>query len=140
LDPRLENHTDDEYRTSLSDGRTYVKLKWMMWDDVSWWKNEKLKAYVAQKQRQWLYIPKIEEIKTLLHDLWEQASLGSEINQIYMFRYLTGMVWGYWLGMWDHRKSSFDGNSRSKLDATSFLYGREDNDSGGANLCMMSCE
>ena len=145
LDPRLEDHTDDEYRTPVNYSsiteidRDYVKLWWMEWDNVDEWENEKLKAYVKKKESEWLHIPKIEEMKTLLRELWKQANLSEAKDQIAMLMYLTWMEWDYWLSMWDYKKS-WSENSRSLLDCRD-AYRYFDDDglyNSYASLCMIA--
>ena len=104
LNPRLKDHTDEEYRnrvsyTSRKLHEDYVELWWMMWDNVDEWKNGKLKEYVKEKQREWLHIAKKEEMEVLLNELSEQADLSSEVSTIGMLAYLTGIYWWYWLDM-----------------------------------------
>lgn len=100
LDPKLETHTDNNYvcisipSEITSKRKSIVDVQWMLWDNVDEWKNQKLKEYVKQKEGEWLHIPKIEEIKEILKELWEQANLDEQ-EQILMFMYLTGMDWGY---------------------------------------------
>jgi len=126
LDPKLKDHTDDEYAEhldwrSISDiDEYYVKLWWMEWNDVEKWKNKKLKEYVKKKQWEWFHIADIEEIKKILHELkkkaklvgwldikeiWnisslelrEKMRLVDEHNAIAMLMYLTGMDGIYFL-------------------------------------------
>ena len=145
LDPRLEDHTDDEYRVHFKSSsiteieRDYVKLWWMKWDNVDEWENEKLKAYVKKKEREWLHIPKIEEMKDLLGELWKQSDLTDQKDQIAMLMYLTGIYWDYWLSMWDDEKS-WSENSRSILRCNGdrrnfYCYG---NYFYCASLCMIA--
>jgi hypothetical protein len=139
LDPRLEDHTDDEYRVhfkgrSITEvDRDYVRLWWMVWDNVDEWANEKLKAYVKKKEREWLHIPKREEMKDLLGELWKQSDLTDQKDQIAMLMYLTWMDWWYRLSMETE-------NSRSKLRWN--VGGRDCGYSGFyydyASLCMIA--
>lgn len=123
LDPKLNNHTDDgdEYKIhakydSVSQiDRDNVMLWGMVWDNVDEWENQKLKEYVKQKQKEWLHIPKIEEVKTLLEELWNMAWLTNEMDQVAMLMYLTWMDGSYWLSMWDDKMSGST-DSRSRLD------------------------
>lgn len=142
LDPRLENYTDYKYGFTLTHiNRECVKLWWMRWDDVDLWKNEKLKEYVKEKQGEWLHIPKIEEMKSILQELWKEASLSAEKDQIAMLIYLTGMDWIYWLSMWDNKKSGSK-VSRSWLYCHNYTYWFcfYDIDFMFASLCMIACE
>jgi hypothetical protein len=139
LDPRLDDHTDDEYRVHFKSSsitevdRDYVKSWWMVWDNVDEWENEKLKAYVKKKEREWLHIPKREEMKDLLGELWKQSDLTDQKDQIAMLMYLTWMDWWY-------RLSMETGNSRSKL----YCYGAyrdfycDGNYDHYASLCMIA--
>ena len=118
LDVNAETHTDDEYGYS----KRYVWMKkyevrvwWMMWDNVDNWENEKLKEYVKEEERKWFHIPKIEEMMDLLNELWEEAGIKRESDQIVMLMYLTGMYGFYWLSMWDDKKSDSQANLRSML-------------------------
>ena len=139
LDPRLENHTDEEYRSHVKYSsfteidRDYVELWWMMWDNVDERMNEKLKEYVKEKQGEWLHIPKKEEMVVLLNELWEQADLSLEKDKIAMLMYLTGMDWWYWLTM-----ESKD--TRSLLICDDATLDFDDFADSLASLCMMSCE
>ena len=144
LDPMIENHTDDEYSYSVGQSygfKTEVCLWWMMWDNVDEWRNKKLKEYLKEKQREWLHIPKIEEMEGLLSELWGEADLSFKQDQIAMLMYLTGMAWWYWLSMWDDKRSwSEDTRSRitcsNKYREISWI---NDTDTISANLLMMSC-
>ena len=146
LDPILNNHTDDEYRwagsySSINEiTRNEVKLWWMKWDDVDNWQNKKLAKYVKQKQREWLHIAKIEEMKDLLGKLWAEAGLDKEDDQIAMLMYLTGMYWRYRLSMWDNKSSNSQGDSRSGLIccADSRLFAYFNYDGINASLCMIA--
>lgn len=121
LDPKLNNHTDDgygihaKYNSITQIDKYFVTLRWMMWDNVNEWKNQKLKQYVKKKQKEWLHIPKIEEMKTLLEELWKTAWLTNEMDQVAMFMYLTWMDGSYWLATGDD-KTSGNKNLRSRLD------------------------
>ena len=113
----------------------------MMWDNVDEWRNKKLKEYVKEKQREWLHIPKIEEMEGLLSELWGEADLSFKQDQIAMLMYLSGMAWWYWLSMWaDKRSWSEDTRSRitcsNKYREISWI---NDTDTISANLLMMSC-
>lgn len=145
LDPKLNSHSDDEYKYSLNrDSIKHiddtVKLWWMRWDDVEEWNNEKLKEYVKEKQWEWLHIAKIEEMRDFLAELWEKADLDGLDDQIAMLMYLTGMDWRYWLSMWDDKKS-WSQVSRSELYCDDFdryfHYGYRVN--YDASLCMIAC-
>ena len=148
LDPKLDSHTDDGYKSTGSYEsinkitRNEVKLWWMMWDDVSKWENKKLAKYVQEKQREWLHIAKIEDMKNLLWELGKQANLSSEADQIAMLMYLTWMDWVYWLSMWDDKKSNSKADSRSKLLCIDDLrwFDCNGDDYYGASLCMIACE
>ncbi len=145
LDPKLNSHSDDEYKYSLNrDSIKHiddtVKLWWMRWDDVEEWNNEKLKEYVKEKQREWLHIAKIEEMKDILAELWENAGLDDENDQIAMLMYLTGMDWRYWLSMWNSEKSGSQG-SRSLLNCNANIRDFNYYSYGfiNASLCMIAC-
>ena len=146
LDPKLKTHSDDEYFDNreyvfIRERNEWVKLWWMMWDDVTEWKNKKLANYVKEKEKQWLHIPKIEEMQEILAELGEKADLDSEADQIAMLIYLTWMYWLYWLSMWND-KTSGSQYSRSKLRCNNgnrfFHYGGSDDSS--ASLCMIACQ
>lgn len=133
LDPKLKNHTDDEYGEhidwrSISDiNEYYVKAWWMKWNDVRKWKNKKLKEYVNQKQWEWFHIANIDEIKKILHELKKKAKLVGQLDikelwnisspelrekmtnteryEIAMLMYLTGVDWLYFLSAIDNNSS-----------------------------------
>ena len=146
LDSNLESHTDDYYRykpyyDSITHIHDYVRVGWMWWDDVDRWENEELKKYVKEKQRKRLHIPKIEEMKSILQELWKKAGLSAENHQIAMLMYLTWMDWEYWLSMWDYESSGSQG-SRSHFYCCDgdrrFTYDFDEYNTG-ANLCMIDC-
>ena len=117
LDVNIETHTDDEYGVSspYTWRKKYeVMLWWMIWDNVDKWKNQKLKEYVKAKQREGFHIPKIEEVRSLLNELWKEAGIA-EIYQVAMLMYLTGIFGYYWLCMWDEGKSDSQADSRSVM-------------------------
>ena len=148
LDPILNNHTDDDYRYGDSYDaineitRAEVELIWMMWDNVDNWENKELAEYVKQKEREWLHIAKIEEMKDLLEELWDAAYLNDEGDQIALLMYLTGMDWFYRLSMWDDESSNSWESSRSCLDCSDEEDNRNlccyDGDEDSANLCMIA--
>ncbi len=145
LDPKLNSHSDDEYKynpdyNSITHIDDTVKLWWMRWNDVNQWKNKKLANYVKQKEKQWLHIAKIEEMKDILAELWENAGLDDENDQIAMLMYLTGMDWWYWLSMWDDKKS-WSQDSRSLLDCNDTYRGFDcfSSDDINASLCLIAC-
>ena len=144
LDPKLEVHSDAEYleRSITTKRIETVKLWWMKWDNVDMRKNKKLAEYVKQKEVEWLHIPKIEEIKELLKNLWVEADLDKESDQIAMLMYLTGMDWNYRLSMWSDKRSKSQGKSRSLLACFNPAHDlRYDfKDSSSASLCMISCQ
>ena len=145
LDPRLNNHTDNDYRWIVDVNNNTVLLEWMKWDDLDWRKNNELRKYVKQKESKGLHIAKVEEIKTLLEELWKQAKLCNEWDLIPMLMYLTWMDWSYWLSMWDHRKSDSKASSRSVLNCDTAYPGlwfryTYFNDYSNASLCMISCK
>ena len=144
LDPRLEKHTDDEYRRHLKWSsvteidKDYVKIWWMRGDNVEEWKNEKLKEYVKGKQREWLHISKKQEMHRLIHDLWSMADLWQTTDNIAMLMYLTWLDWYYRLDMSDEYEPSYYRSEFACLDsARHFHYGGYEGDS--SSLCMMSC-
>ena len=98
-----------------------------------------IKRVCKKKEREWLHIPKIEEMKTLLRELWKQANLSEERDQIAMLMYLTGIYWYYWLSMWDDEKS-WSEHWRSKLycndDTRGFIC--SDNFYDCVSLCMIA--
>lgn len=140
LDPKLENHTDGEYRHRVSYNsitevnRDAVKFNWMRWDNVDDWENQKLKEYVKEKQGEWLHIPEIWEMWDLLEELWKKAGLDSRGDQIAMLMYLSGMDWTYWLG------NAF-GGARGYIDCHVAGGSRDIADTRydhSASLCMIS--
>ena len=105
LDSKLENHTDDEYRWHLKGSsiteidKDCVKLWWMRGDNVEEWKNEKLKEYVKDKQKEWLHIPSVWEVIQLLEELKKQVNVSyGEKLLISTLMCLIGIDWVYWLG------------------------------------------
>ena len=146
LDPKLKTHSDDEYfvnkeYTFIRERDEWVKLWWMMWDDVSNWENKKLAKYVKEKEKEWLHIAKIEEMKAILTEIWESAGLDGESDQIAMLMYLTGMDWWYWLSMWDN-ESSGSPNSRSELHChgNNRWFSCDNDDDSVSSLCMIACK
>ena len=116
LDPKLKTHSDPEYFDNteysfIGKRDEWVELWWMMWDVVDDWENQKLKEFVKQKKREWLHIPRIEEMEKLLKELWHFADLRDEEEEIAMLMYLTGLDWDFWLSMWDDMES---GNEDSR--------------------------
>ena len=108
LDPKLKTHSEDKYIYnpdcySIKYIDNTVSLEWMLWDDVTKWKNKKLANYVQEKEKQWLKIATIEDFRWtkdkewLLPLLWKKAKLDNEEDQIAMLMYLTWMDWCYWL-------------------------------------------
>lgn len=143
LDPKLENHTDDEYleyddaiyNPLTNEKKTYVKLWWMLGDDIISWENEKLKKYVQQKQQEWMHIPSEKEMVELLYELGKLAELTeTEDGGLLTFMYLTGTEWEYWL----------DAEYRERIrmvcwnNFRNFSNRSYENDSG--NLLMISIE
>lgn len=146
LNPELKTHTQPEYysiagRCFVRRTRQEVKLWWMRWDNVKRRKNKELSKYVQQKEAQWLHIAKIEEIKTLLYELWKEADLDEEADQIAMLMYLTWMDWIYWLCMWDN-ESSGSKSSRSALRCSAYYRRFSYYEDGfcSSDLCMIAYE
>ena len=157
LDPNLVNHTDNSYKShinynSLKKDWIEVAFWWMIWDKVDSWQNQKLKAYVKQKQTEWLHIPKIEEMNQLLNELWQKAWLVKQDDKIAMLMYLTGMYGCYSLGtMWldwyymqgqsaDDKKIGTPNSRYSlKCDVRERWCEMKSLVSSG-NLCMISCK
>lgn len=147
LDPKLENHTDDEckiYYYGINVSKDGVAAKWLWWDDVDRWENQKLKEYVKEKQREWLHIPKIKEMKNLLKKLWKQVGIKDEGTQIAILMYVTGMCWWYWLSMWDNKFINRKKDLLSLLHCNSnkrfFTYYDYSDSKHCANLCMIAIE
>ena len=134
LDPKLCNHTDFEYCNDWED-KNRVKLWWMRWDNVDERKNEKLKEYVREKQREWLYIPGLADVLNLLCDLWSMANLDNREDQIAMLIYLTWLDWCYWLAMAEGiRRSRILCAFKARYDC----FGVDEHEHN--NLLMMYCE
>jgi len=109
LDVDIKTHSDIKYMDVYGyewGYRNEVKLWWMRWNDLYWWKNYALKEYVKKRQYEWLHIPKIEEMRELLVALWKEADISEERDQIAMLMYLTGMYGCYWLSMWNRKQST----------------------------------
>ena len=146
LDPKLKTHSDDEYKYnpnyhSIIHIDDAVLLGWMKWDDVTKWKNKKLADYVQEKEKQWLHIAKIEEMKEILAELGKKANLEDESDKIAMLMYLTGMDWWYWLSMWDDETSgSQDSRSRLRCRDPDRNFDCRSNGFNYASLCMIACE
>ena len=146
LDPKLKTHSDDEYFANseflfIRKKNEWVELWWMRWDDVTKWKNKKLANYVKQKEKQWLHIPKIEEMKAILTEIWESAGLDGESDQMAMLMYLTWMDWWYWLSMWDDETSgSQDSRSGLNCNGDGSYFDYYGNDHYLASLCMIACQ
>ena len=144
LDVNTKTHTDDEYGVSYPYGwveKDEVNLWWMIWDNVDNRTNQRLKEYVKKKESERFHIPKIEEMRSLLNELWKEAGIA-EIYQVAMLMYLTGMYGRYWLSMWNGMRSVSQTKSRSILlcNGGSIDLTCSDNDEISANLCMISCE
>ena len=147
LDPKIKAHSDPEYFKNaeysfIKERDEWVKLWWMMWDDVDDWENQKLKEYVEQKRREWFHIPTIEEIGKLLEELWDFAGLWDEDEQIAMLMYLTGIDWRYWLSMWGDLESGDDYSSRTILKCGDIerWFESSDDEADIASLLMISCK
>ncbi len=144
LNPKLENHTDNEYYIKefsinrLIEGE--VQLWWMWWDNTDNWKNKELAKYVKEQNIRWFHIPKIEEMKTLLEDLGETVGLSKKEDQLAMLMFLTWMNWTYFLSMWTNEKSQNSG-WRSILHLDEYLrdFSLYTNATKSANLCMIAC-
>lgn len=143
LNPNLNNYTYEIFRDTSNYNsithinHTCVKLWWMRWNNVDQWDNKKLADYVKQKEKQWLHIPKREEMEILLSELWKKAGLDTEEDQIAMLMYLTWMDWCYRLSMWDGRIES-----RSVLECYDIYRSLwcSRHVLTNANLCMIACE
>lgn len=155
LNPNLSNHSDDLYKRPVKlhyqsewpiwiTNKDVVILESMMWDNVDKWKNQKLKSYVKQKQKEWLHIPKVEEMRALLWELWNIAWLTKLSDQIAMLMYLTGMRWEYWLSMWYADKSRSKDDYRSMICCEDWMedwyrsYWTAESPTIDASLCMMA--
>ena len=163
LSPRLEKYTDEEYGEKRMfnyeyasafdfNGKIYrdtVKLWWMRWDDVSKRENQKLKEYVMQKKEEWYHIAKIEEVKSILSELWKIAGFetgnGSKdklmLEELSLLMYLTGISWDYWLTMWD-KESSWNQDSRSLAHFSMWYcdFDSMDSDHFDGNIFMLANE
>jgi len=160
LDPRLKNHTDNEYAYTddYNPDIVYVGLWWMR-DESSMfnygWKNLKLCEYINKKSREGFEMATERKIKEILSLLWEKAKLDEEKDQIAMLMYLTWMDWKYWLldylqeedvyqweedYSWD---SIEDPLWNSRLELSCDIYNRGfryyDKDDHSASLCMIAC-
>ena len=140
-----EIHTDKGYGAyflSFWMNGHEVKLWWMRWDNVNDWKNQKLKEYVKERQSEKFHIPKIEKMRKFLNELWKEAEIVKEEDQIAMLMYLTGMCGYCWLSMWDDEKSDSQANSRSILKCSDSARGFGCNavDHQYGTLCMFACE
>ena len=145
LDVNIETHTDDKYGISYSyswTNKDEVMLWWMRWDNVDNWKNQKLKEYVKEKQREKFHIPKIEEVNSILNELWEEVGIIKERDKIAMLIYLTGMYGDYWLSMWDDKRSDSQANSRSILWCKNNIFDLTcfNGDDQFASLFMIACD
>ena len=145
LDVNAKTHTDDEYGVSYSYGwveKDEVNLWWMIWDNVDNRTNQRLKEYVKKKESEKFHIPKIEEMRKFLNELWKEAEIVKEEDQIAMLMYLTGMYGRYWLSMWDRNKSDPQVNSRSILKCSDSARGFGCNavDYQYGKLCMFAYE
>ena len=92
-----------------------------------------------------MHVAKIEEMKNLLGKLWTEAGLDSELDQIAMLMYLTGMDWYYRLSVWDRESPKSREYLRSCLYCSDekdirnlcCIYG---GDADVASLCMIACQ
>ena len=143
LDVNTKTHTDTEYGASYEYSwmvRDQVKLWWMIWDNVDNRENKRLREYVKEKQKGWFRIPKIEEVRSFLNELWKEAGIKKEEDQIAMLMYLTGMYGWYWLSMKDYNVLDSQANSRSRL--LCFFISRLFSPDSGLNfasLFMIAC-
>ena len=146
LDVNIDTHTDEKYmRVSRVNVimKNEVKLWWMMWDDIDKRENKKLKSYVKAKENEWLHIPKQEEIRKLLDELWKIANLDDENEQVAMLMYLTGMFWEYWLNMHNSRENRRNILS-CEIKGFKCIQAHEHNDPHWGEpswgICMIACE
>lgn len=65
--------------------------------------DERMANYIWYKEKQWRYIPKIEDMKALLSELWKEADLDEESDQIAMLMYLIGLGWMFKLVLPDDK-------------------------------------
>ena len=101
----LDKHSEKKYKIRLSNWKVWVKLWWMMWDDVNRWNNKELKEYILEKKTQWFKILTIEEMKNILDEFLIGDLKWTDIRLFSLF-YLTWMVDEiYWLWMWNADKS-----------------------------------
>ena len=148
LDPKLESHTDDEYRKHVNQdsitkiNQDYVKLWWMNRSNIHYWQNKKLKEYIMWKEEKWLHIANLEDLEKLLNDLILFANIGGKKNGIAMLMYLTGMDWWYWLEKDYNKRVEDDERPRFVLNChiANCSFSKFTADNCGANVCMISCE
>lgn len=109
LNSNLSKYTDEHYKSSYLcnitlEEKSDVKWIWMRWDDVDKRENEKLKTYVKKQQSKWFHIVEVEEMLSILNELWRYAKLTEPRAEVAMLMYLTGMEWNYKLNVWDCKK------------------------------------
>lgn len=106
LDPELEKFSSkqeglgkffDDVRQRDRCEVYYADMK----GDVDNWRNEWLKNYVKQKEKDWLHVPSEKEITGLLSELWKLAGLDRVHDQVAMLQYLTGLSWDYCLANYE---------------------------------------
>ena len=68
------------------------------WDN-SMWNNKEFADYVKSREEEWFFMLSNNSIENLLWDLWKQANLNKEADEIAMLMYLIGIEWDYWLSM-----------------------------------------
>ena len=116
-----------------------IFLGWIEWDNVDNWKNRKLKKYVKEKQSEWFYIPKEEEMKNVLKELWEETGIEKEEDQIVMLAYLLGLVWEYWLGV-RGKQNGFEYRNTMLCGPIYSFFNRLCGVWNNVQFFMMSCE
>jgi len=140
LDVNVLEHSDEAFLEEnvyiYQNRKKWVNIEWMLWNDVENWRNKKLKKYIKDKEKVWLYMPKPEEMVRFLKELWNLAWLDKELDQIAMLAYLTWMSWDYWLQAMD------TDYSRALISCHSWSYFITSNASQkySAYLCLMSLD
>lgn len=60
-------------------------------------KNLKFDKYLKSQEEIWFFMPSEDSVRDILWELWKQAGLDNEKNEIAMLMYLIGIEWNYWL-------------------------------------------
>ena len=136
VDVNLEKHSDVDYLSSYKSNlqtKKEVRLWWMRGDDTRKRKNKKLAKYVEQERQKGLKIPSGDSWEKLLKELWANAWLNDESDQVAMLMYLTWM-YGFYCNTMGGKAS------RSGLRCVDYYrwFFFLSNDDYNASLCLIA--